>query len=100
MANEPEADALQGSWRAGQPNHHPDPVAMCASAMARVERKTPQTIKDRLAAIHLDRQHVVRAVPDDDIGTGIDRRMANLAHIREHILVKSPVTGRDDDIHP
>src|SRR5205823_14817662 len=70
---------------------HADPVAVPAAAMAGVKREAAETVEDRLAAIHLDRQRIMRAVPDHDVGAGIDRGMRDLAHIVEHLFAEPPM---------
>ncbi len=71
---------------------------MATGAMAGVERKAAESVEDRFAAIDLDGQRIVRAVADDQIGPRIDRRVGDLGHVGEHLLVQSPVAGRDDDV--
>ena len=40
----------------------------------------------------------MRTVTDHHIGAGVDRRMRDLRHVIEHVLMQTPVTGSDDVI--
>jgi hypothetical protein len=48
------------------------------AAVSGVKRKAAEPVEDRLAAIHLDRARMVRPVPHDRIGAGVDRRVGDL----------------------
>ena len=78
--------------------HHADPVAVFFSAVAGVERKTAEAVKDRPAAMHFDRQRVMRTVANHDVGTGIDGSAADVAHIGQRILTQAPMARSDNDV--
>ena len=83
----------------GDARHLPDPVAdRNAAEVTRVERETAQTVVNRFALVDLDRQRIMRTVTDHHIGAGVDRRMRDLRHVIEYVLMQTPVTGSDDVI--
>src|SRR6266567_9411541 len=49
------------------PRHHADPIAVLPAAMAGMEREAAEAVEDRLAAIKLDRQRIMRPVADHDV---------------------------------
>ena len=61
-------------------------------------RSCPGRRRWRLPLIHLDRQRVVRAMADHDVGAGVDRGMGDLAHVGQHFLVQPPMAGRHHDV--
>ena len=69
-----------------------------AAEVTGVERETAQAVVNRFALVDLDRQRIMRAVADHHIGAGVDRRMRDLRHVIEHVLMQAPVTGSDDVI--
>src|ERR1051326_4360147 len=72
-------------------NHRADPVAVCPAAMAGVKRKTAEAVEDWSAAMHLDGQGIMRAMADNDVRAGIDRRVADVAHVGQRVLAKAPM---------
>ena len=91
VADELESGGGDRAVGDGGAHHHANPVAVPAAAMTGVEGETAEAIIDWFPAIHLDRQRIVRTVADHDVGAGIDRGMADLAHIGQHLLVQPPM---------
>ncbi len=77
---------------------HTDPVTVLNAAVTGMKAKTAQAIEYRLAFVGFDRERKVRSVSHHDIGAGIDRRMRDLGHVLQHILLQSPVARRDHEI--
>src|SRR5271165_3265883 len=91
VAHELESQAANPLPIALGPHHHAEPVAMTVPPMSGMEREAAQPIKDRLPAVEFDRQREMRAVADHDLGAGVDRRVANFAHVIQHVAADTPM---------
>ena len=81
--DEHEARGLDAAATGLDPRHHADPVGMAAAAMAGVEGEAAQPVIDRPSFVDFDRQAIMRAVADDEIGAGIDGRMGDVRQVLE-----------------
>ena len=75
-----------------------EPVAVLSAAVAGMERKTAEPVKDRRLLVDLDGERIVRPVADDEIGSGIDCPVGDLCHVAEDVLVQPPMKGAYDCI--
>src|SRR5215472_18864853 len=71
---------------------------MSQPAMPGVKREAAEPVKDWLTLVDLDRQRIVRAMADDEVGAGIDRSMGNLAHVLQNLPADAPVAGGNDNV--
>src|SRR6266702_1426795 len=72
-----------------------------------VEDEVAVRVSDEVAVVDLDRLHPVRVVADDEVGTVVDREVADLSRVvggdagsgnREQFVLLAPVKAHHDDV--